>query len=122
MKKIVIIFVGVFLLLAENRPLIAGGVLKRLQGIAENMALQEDALDKEAENYRKAEEFIDSQEIRKGLSSDFILGRCGQPVARASQGRRWVYKPRGSTFFRGEKIYLIFDENERLVSWEKLLQ
>lgn len=122
MKKIIVIFICGFVLLGMSRPVMAAGVLKRLKVISDNMALQEKALDKEAKNYKKAEEFIDSQDVKKGLAPDFIVNRCGEPAARADHGRRWVYKPPGSTYFKGEKIYLIFDESDRLSSWKKLRQ
>lgn len=80
------------------------------------MALQEKVLEQEAKNYQKAEEFINSADIKRDLSSDYILERCGQLVAKADQDSRWVYKPPSSTFFKGEKIYFIFGENNKLIS------
>lgn len=122
MRKITVVFISGFYLLGISGPVVAGGTLKKLQGLAESATLQEEALKTEAKSYSKAEEFINSPDIKPGLSADFILERCGQPVARADHNRRWVYKPPSSTFFKGEKIYLIFDENNKLISWRKLHQ
>lgn len=122
MRKITVVFISGFYLLGISCPVMAGGTLKKLQGLAESATLQEEVLKTEAKSYSKAEEFINSPDIKKGVSADFILERCGEPVARADHSRRWVYKPPSSTFFKGEKIYLIFDENNKLISWRKLHQ
>lgn len=122
MKKIIAIFISGLFLFITSRTLMAGGTLKRLQTIGENMTLQQKVLDQEAKNYKKAEELINSPDIKKDLSTHFILERCGEPIAKANDGMRWVYKPPSSTFFKGEKIYFIFDKNNKVISWEKIYQ
>lgn len=121
---VTVLFLVVFVVPAEEvlAKKKSGGGLRKLKSIGDNMALQEQVWKEEAKNYQKAEEFINSSNIKQGLASDLILERCGEPVARAQGARKWVYKPPSSTFFKGEKIYFIFDEDGNLLSWEQIVQ
>lgn len=123
----IIVFLVVFAvsaapLSAKEKKKKRGGTLKRLSVIANNIALQEKTRKIEAGIYRRAEDFIDSSDIKQGIPKDFILVRCGEPTARAWEGAKWVYKPPASTYFKGEKIYFIFDEENKLLEWERVFQ
>ena len=116
-----IIMCGLFF--AYARPADAGGGnLIKLKGIAEKAAAKGEVSKGEEINYQKAKEFINSKDISPGVSSDSVLQICGEPVARAQDGKKWVYKPPSSTFFKGEKIYFFFDESNKLASWEQVSQ
>jgi flagellar basal body rod protein FlgC len=122
MKKILLAVIvaapAIFLISSSS---IAGGELVRLKGIADSMAQMEEVSRQEEANYQKAKAFINSQDIAKGLNKDFISQRCGEPVAVADDGKRWVYKPPSSTHFKGEKIYFVFDNDGKLISWQQVL-
>ena len=81
---------------------------------------------KETINYDKVKKAIEGNNVLKDGEEAFHLKkRYGEPVVILSGDRttptKWVYKPAHATFFSGEKAYLIFDENEKLIDW-KLLQ
>ncbi|NQT90934.1 MAG: hypothetical protein HQ558_06745 [Candidatus Omnitrophica bacterium] len=116
------IIICVALLLSSAGPLMAAGEIKRLLTIKESMDLQQKESDQEADNYSKADAFFNGPDIVSGLSAEAVVAQCGQPVAKADDGLRWVYKPPSSTFFEGEKIYFYFDKDNTLLSWEKIYQ
>jgi len=122
MKYIIIIIIGVSFMLVSSHSLMAGGELIKLKAIADSMTLQEQVLKQESENYKKAEGFINSPEVKKGVSSDFVLERCGKPVVRLRDDMEWVYKPPASSFFEGEKIYFVFDQDKKLLEFRKTCQ
>ena len=99
-----------------------GGTLKRLSVIGDSISAMDEAREKEAEVYKKAERFIESADIRQGMSKDEILEICGEPTAEVQKGVKWVYKPPASTYFKGEKIYFFFDNDEKLLKWERIFQ
>jgi hypothetical protein len=101
-------------------PAFAGGELVKLKGIGDSLMLMDKANKEEDNSYQKAKDFINGQDIKEGLSTDYLISRCGKPVAKADNNSRWVYKPSSSTFFRGEKIYLYLDHENRLKSWEQI--
>jgi len=109
------------LVVAAQHPAEAAGELTKLKGIADGMAAMDEVSKQEGINYDKAKAFINSQEIKEGLTKETVSQRCGEPVAIADNGTRWVYKPPSSTYFKGEKICFIFDESGRLVSWKQVL-
>jgi len=109
-------------LLSLASPLYAAGEIRKLKGISDDMEGMNEQLHKEGLSYKKADAFLQSAEIKQGLTGDDIIKNCGEPTAKADEGRRWVYKPLQSTFFRGEKIYFYFDGKGSLIGWEKVCQ
>ena len=78
----------------------------------------------ETKNYEAAKTTISRGNIKPGDSSVSVRKSCGEPVLILDDGKdgskRWVYKPMASTYFAGEKIYLFFDPQDKLVKWETL--
>jgi len=116
------IFLVVFFILAFAQPILAGGEIRKLTGIGNSLNAMDKASAKEGKNYQKAKAFIESADIRPGLSADAIIKACGKPVVKVADGLRWVYKPPSSTFFEGEKIYFIFNKDGNLLSWKQIYQ
>ncbi|MFH1868679.1 MAG: hypothetical protein ABH843_06885 [Candidatus Omnitrophota bacterium] len=128
-KKLIRIIVILVVFTLSTEPLYAnerkkrkGGTMKRLSVIGDNIDSQNETWKLETENYRKAEGLIGSSAIKQGITKDFISEICGSPAAEAWDGAKWVYKPSSSTYFKGEKIYFLFDEDGKLIEWERVLQ
>jgi len=123
MKSLSIIVISILcLLLLSADPILAAGELRKLTGIANSLGEMEKVSVQEGKNYDKAKAFLSTPAIRKGLPKADIIEYCGQPVATVQDDTKWVYKPPSSTFFEGEKIYFVFDSNEKLASWEQVYQ
>ena len=124
MKNSILILIIISIQFVCAYPLFARGEIRRLKGIADeiNFPAMDEVLKQEAENYKKAKAFLYSPKIEEGLSKDFVLKECGEPVARVHDDAKWVYKPPSSTFFEGEKIYFIFDQNDNLYDWKLMYQ
>ena len=90
--------------------------------MADDMAGMEEQKQKEGINYQKAANFLNSADIKQDMPAKDLIKICGEPVAKADDGLRWVYKSPTSTFFKGEKIYFYLDKDQKLVSWEKVYQ
>jgi hypothetical protein len=98
------------------------GNIRKLKGLSDSMGRMDAQGKKEGINYQKADVFLNSEDIRQGVSGEGLIKICGEPVAKADNGSRWVYKPPTSTFFEGEKIYFYFDADQKLIGWEKVYQ
>ena len=103
-------------------PLYAAGEIRKLKGISDSMDSMEAQGKKDGINYQKADALLSSSDINMGLTGSDLIKLCGEPVAKADNESRWVYKPPTSTFFEGEKIYFYFDKDQKLIDWEKVYQ
>lgn len=76
------------------------------------------AMDAETKAFNRVKEAVDSGAIKKGISGSEIISRYGEPVIAnddSATGReKWVYKPADSSFFKGIRIYLFFDDTGAL--------
>jgi hypothetical protein len=98
------------------------GNIRKLTGLSDSMGRMDAQGKEEGINYQKADVFLNSKDIRQGISGEGLIKICGEPVAKADNGSRWVYKPPTSTFFEGEKIYFYFDADQKLTEWKKVYQ
>jgi hypothetical protein len=98
------------------------GNIRKLKGLSDSMGEMDAHGKVEGVNYQKANTLLANPDIARGMSGDDLIKICGEPVARADNGTRWVYKPPTSTFFEGEKIYFYFDQDQKLLDWEKVYQ
>jgi outer membrane lipoprotein-sorting protein len=103
-------------------PAFAAGNLRKLKGISDSMGRMEQHGQAEGKNYEQACSFLNGPDIEQGIKGSDLIKICGEPVAKADNGLRWVYKPPTSTLFKGEKIYFYFDENQKLADWEYVIQ
>ena len=73
---------------------------------------------RETKNFEKVKKAIERKILTKGTSKKTIKRQYGEPVIgfdkKAGQKETWIYKSAASTFFEGEKIYLIFDDDGNL--------
>jgi hypothetical protein len=103
-------------------PAYASGNIRKLKGISDSMGSMEQHGQVEGKNYEQARSFLNGQDIKRGIKGSDLIKICGEPVAKADNGLRWVYKPPTSTFFKGAKIYFYFDEDQKLIDWKKVSQ
>lgn len=79
--------------------------------------IQKDS-ENETDNFKKIKEEIGKGLLSIGQSKSSILSKYGKPVViiegSPEKRERWVYKSADSSFFKGDKVYLFFDENDAL--------
>lgn len=86
--------------------------------VGKSMADINKAMDEETKVFNRVKEAVDSGAIKKGMSKNDIRSRYGEPVIvnddSATKREKWAYKPASSTFFKGIRIYLLFDGSGNL--------
>ena len=82
--------------------------------------LKERASAQETENFQRVKAHIQDKTLEAGMSTKQALKKFGDPVIVIDEDDRikWAYKPAESDWFGGEKAYLFFDREGKLVSWE----
>lgn len=100
--------------------------LKRLMEVGASQADIAKTLQQETKTYNGVKGAIDSGAIKKGMAADKVRKKYGEPVINVYDKKRdadkWLYMPAESTHFKGEKIYLYFDKENKLMEWEKIEQ
>ena len=95
----------------------AGGIDSLIE-VGKSMADINKAMDEETETFDRVKKAVDSGAVKKGISKSEIRSRYGEPVIESDDsatGReKWVYKPAASTFFKGVRIDLLFDDKGAL--------
>ena len=93
---------------------------KALIELGKSDKLKEKVLKEETENFLRIKEAIEREELKKGLPKEEFLKRYPPPVVVIPEGNleRWVYKRGESSWFEGEKIYLFFDNQDKLVNYK----
>ncbi len=94
--------------------------LKMLTRLNYNDKLKEQTLKQETANFEILREYVDNSGIEKGISTETVINKFGQPVVvlKESNKQKWIYKPANADWIGGEKIYLFFDKNGLLTDWE----
>lgn len=73
--------------------------------------------EEETKSFEGVQRAIENGSIKEGQSKSSIREKYGEPVIatrEADAREKWVYMPATSTFFKGKKIYLFFDERDTL--------
>lgn len=90
----------------------AGGIDSLIE-VGRSMADINAAMEEETKAFNRVKKAVDSGAIKKGLSKSEIKSQYGEPVIEnddsATRREKWVYKPATSTFFKGIRIELLFD-------------
>jgi len=98
------------------------GWLGHLMQIGKARGDMEEELKKETESYRKIKKAIDQEHIKENERGQVISEKFGAPSIKLVENdkihTRWVYKQGETSYFEGEKIYLFFNENNKLAGWE----
>ncbi len=78
----------------------------------------------ETKSYNSIKKAVDSGQLREGDAASTVKRRYGDPVITLTDDRdsttKWIYKPAEASFSSNQKIYLTFDENDKLVEWISL--
>jgi len=79
---------------------------------------------KETSKYQKVKKAVSEERLEVGETTEDISKKYGDPIVIVSESGgdllRWVYKPSKDSFFKGEKIYLFFDQFGRLMDWQEI--
>ena len=96
--------------------------VKALMELSKSMGATKKILKKETKNYESAVEAVKSGELKAGEDASRIRKSVGEPVVvlhdETSDTCEWVYKPSSATFFSKEKVYFIFDSNDKFIEWK----
>ena len=96
--------------------------LKTLMEIGASQADIAKSLKQETKNYNEVKKAINSGAIKEGLAADAIRRKYGNPIIETYDKKRdltkWLYMPASSTHFKGEKLYLYIDRDNKVKSWE----
>ncbi|MFH1665407.1 MAG: hypothetical protein ABIA77_04590 [Candidatus Omnitrophota bacterium] len=99
------------------------GGLQALIEVGKKNQEMEKELKGETGAYEKVRKALDKGRFEKGEAAADIIRKYGEPVIvlqdEKGGGQKWVYKPAQASFWSGEKVYLLFDENDALVDWER---
>jgi len=114
-----ILLIPVLIVLFNARPVFSSP-LGDLSKVGKSQSQIQRALDKETAVYTEVKKALINNELNMGSSAEQIQKHFGPPVVIVKQGDVWrhLYKPAHSTHFSGEKIYLFFDENGKLVRFQ----
>ena len=133
--KVAIILLGLFFvncLLGQGALLAEEGVeyekfkggLGTLIGFSRSRAHMVQEYKEETQNYNKIKKALDRNYLKEGESASTIKRRYGEPVITLFDERgsttKWVYKPAEVSYSSSKKVYLTFDENDKLVEWISL--
>lgn len=96
------------------------GALRLLVKLGQNDKLKQQTIKQETENFRKIKDYINSNKIEKGMSSELAVKKFGKPILVLSDSgaEKWSYKPSDADWIGGEKIYLFFNNEDKLFDWE----
>ena len=94
--------------------------LKMLVQLGRDNKLKQRALKQETKNFQSVKKYIDDNKIKKGISAKYAIKKFGEPVLvlSDSEGEKWAYKRSDVDWVGGEKIYLFFDKEGKLLDWE----
>ncbi|MBU0548896.1 MAG: hypothetical protein KKH80_00565 [Candidatus Omnitrophica bacterium] len=94
--------------------------IRNLARLGGNDQLKEKALQEETANFLKVKDYIDNKKMEAGLNAKSCIRKFGKPVVITSypEGEKWIYKQSSVDWIGGEKIYLFFDAQKYLTSWE----
>jgi hypothetical protein len=95
--------------------------VRALIRLGKSMGDMAEELKQDTKNYRKVTKAIDRETIKKGESASKVEKTYGEPVIVLANEKenvtKWIYKPGNVTFFEDKKVYLIFDEDNKLADW-----
>ncbi|MBD3379305.1 MAG: hypothetical protein GF408_02465 [Candidatus Omnitrophica bacterium] len=75
----------------------------------------------ETRSFKEVKKAVEHEALRKGAAAFEVKKDFGEPVVEIPGEKagevRWVYKAASSDFFTGEKVYLIFGPEGKLIEW-----
>jgi len=97
-----------------------GAGISTLMEVGRSEAYKQKALKQETASFNRVKKYIGKNRIKKGISKKAAMRKFGKPVLMTPKEdyEKWVYKPSDSNWFGGEKIYLFFDKDNKLIRWQ----
>ena len=97
-----------------------------LMTLSKDMGQMNRQLKEETGNYEDIKAAISGGELKEGEDASNIRRKYGSPVMilseKEGQVSRWVYKSASDSYFEGEKAYLLFGDDGKLLRWELVEQ
>jgi len=120
MQRIAAIACIILLLLVSNCSAEGLGTLIEL---GKSQAEIQKQYARETKTFEAVKKAIEAGAVKKGMNRAFLLAKYGEPVVRVDgpngKGEDWIYKPAESSFFKGIRATLSFN-NEGLLDEAKL--
>lgn len=121
MKRYKILFMGAFFVFLTAANAFSAD-LKQLMEIGASQADIAKTLQQETKNYNEVKKAIASGAIKEGMPADAVRKRYGGPILdtydKKHDATKWLYMPASSNHFKGEKLYLYIDKDNKVKSWE----
>ena len=78
---------------------------------------------KETHSFNRMKKALEKGDIKPGEDARNVKRVIGDPTLEIKENdgihTRWVYKPSDTSYFEGNKVYLLFDQEDKLVkAWE----
>ncbi|MBI4367981.1 MAG: hypothetical protein HY588_01160 [Candidatus Omnitrophica bacterium] len=91
-----------------------------LKGLAANEEQKAAVLQAETVRFQELKRAISDRKLKTEISQGEFERQFGKPVVVLQEGTRekYVYKSGKAGWFGGEKVYLYFDQQSKLVKWE----
>lgn len=125
MKKYKILFAAVSIVFI-GLALAYSADLKTLMEIGASQADIAKTLQRQTSIYNGIKSAIASGALKVGAAAETIRQKYGEPVIdvydKKRDSNKWLYMPAESSHFKGEKIYLYFDKQNKLTEWEAVEQ
>lgn len=113
----------VILIMIFCRPLFAEGLASLIE-LGRNMDEMAKIERQETDNFDKVDKATKNKFIKIGQPKDLVRKEYGDPVIELKDGANgfetWIYKAAASNYFKGTKIYLVFN-SEGLLNDIKVL-
>ena len=98
--------------------------LKNLMQLSKDRGEMVKELNAETKSYDNIKKALDHGLLEKDSTEAEIRKKYGDPVITLHENRtedvKWVYKPGTVSYFDEQKIYLVFNAEGKLVSWEEV--
>jgi len=100
------------------------GAVKSLLNFSRSRSAMIKELKRETKSYKNIKKAVNGNRLKNGSKDFAIKKRYGKPTIileeNDGKGERWVYKDAKGSYFKGDKIYLDFDEDGKLSEWREV--
>ncbi|MBN1687576.1 MAG: hypothetical protein JW893_00590 [Candidatus Omnitrophica bacterium] len=114
------LFAAALLLAVSGCMSVNADGIKTLAALGKDQKWQEEQIKLETKRFEKAKKSLIREEIEPGWTSEQVGDHLGPPVIILPEdyGVKWIYKRGNESWFDGEKIYFLFDEDGKLYEWK----
>ncbi|MFH0839861.1 MAG: hypothetical protein V1883_02455 [Candidatus Omnitrophota bacterium] len=96
--------------------------MKKLMEVGASQAEIAKVLRQETKSYEAVKKAINSGRIREGMTADIIRKKYGGPIIETYDKKnditKWLYMPASSDHFKGEKLYIHIDSDNKVKGWK----